>query len=170
MHYHDQKLRDLQPRHCEWKDGASFQNRAYYTSAGGHVFQYGQLSALFGSHDGHISTLRLRADDGRLHADFLGPDNQPIDGEMATRELEYTIEGPALVIKRPSSCRFAETGVECDSSRVKLSCTQHDELALTHVDSATGMIGLIIPVGSRSSTLGLYRRVPTPRAKDATAP
>ncbi|KRG65565.1 hypothetical protein ABB26_03165 [Stenotrophomonas humi] len=80
-------------------------------------------------------------------------------GEKATIELSYEAKGPALIIDNPSSCRFAETGVECRSWQVELSCTQHNDLALKRVDSGTGMIGLIIPINARPSTLGIYRRI-----------
>jgi len=63
--------------------------------------------------------------------------------------LHHKAEGPALIIDNPSSCRFADTGVECSTWHVELSCTQHDGLALKP---------LLIPIHSRSSTPGLYRR------------
>ncbi|MNN39395.1 hypothetical protein D3C81_1534290 [compost metagenome] len=159
MRYHDERIREVQPHQCAFDQGALFQNQAYYTSAGGQTFPFQKLSALFGNYDKRIALLKLRTENGQLHAAFLTEDQQPLVGEKATIELSYKAKGPALIIDNPSSCRFAETGVECSSWHVELSCTQHDDLALKRVDSGTGMIGLIIPINSRSSTLGIYRRV-----------
>ncbi len=55
MRYHDQALRDLQMRQCDWSNGMLFEGRAYYTSRGGHAFPYEKLSAVFGSYDKRIA-------------------------------------------------------------------------------------------------------------------
>jgi len=156
----DARIAEIKPGpRCDFTEGATFDNRPSYLSAGQENAPIGALSRLFGVYDKGIHQVTLRQQTSRLVARFHAADGARIEAEDSASSRSYSAEGDQLVINRWSSCKPGEAGAGCVWSRVELSCTVDNDLVVKQVGGGAVLLALIIPMGQRSTQFGVYRRI-----------
>lgn len=164
MTQHDKRIADIEPGKTCSLDGASFNNTPYYLSETKSDAPIGKLSRLLGSYDKAIARVDITRHDSGLSARFYDADGNEIRRDATTPSTPYAFDGKRFIINKWSSCKPGEAGVGCTWSQVELSCTRDNDLVVKEVNGGAGLIALVIPLGTRSSYLGLYQRVPDDRA------
>ncbi|MFE3971644.1 hypothetical protein [Stenotrophomonas sp. YIM B13575] len=156
----DARIAEIKPGpRCDFTEGATFDNRPSYLSAGQENAPIGALSRLFGVYDKGIHQVTLRQQASRLVARFHAADGARIEAEDSASSRSYSAEGDQLVINRWSSCKPGEAGAGCVWSRVELSCTVDNDLVVKQVGGGAVLLALIIPMGQRNTQFGVYRRI-----------
>jgi len=156
----DTRLAEIRPGpRCDFTEGATFDNRPSYLSAGQENAPIGALSRLFGVYNKDIHQVTIRQEASRLVARFHAADGTGIEAAGSAASKSYSAEGEQLVINRWSSCKPGEAGAGCVWSRVELSCTVENDLVVKQVDGGAVLLALIIPMGQRRTQFGVYRRV-----------
>jgi hypothetical protein len=161
MTFHDQKISSVNLKsECGLDKGAMFQNTPYYLSNGKENAPIGGLSWLFGIYDKSIAQVKVQKAGNYLLAQFYDTADKEVISSRSTGGKEYQSDGERLIINKWSSCKPGEAGVGCTWSHIELSCTQENGLAVKEINGGAGMIALVIPMGTSSSYLGLYKRMP----------
>ncbi|RQH04624.1 hypothetical protein [Paraburkholderia dinghuensis] len=161
MTAHDQKISSISNKsECGFDKGAVFQNTPYYVSKGEEHAPIGGLSRLFGVYDKSIEQVKIQKNGNYLLVRFYDVADKEIIGSKPIGGKGYQSEGGRLIINKWSSCKPGEAGVGCVWSHIELSCTQENDLAVKEIGRGAGMLALVIPIGTSSSYLGLYKRMP----------
>lgn len=166
---HDKRIAAIEPgMTCSLED-AVFDNTPYYLSETKSDAPIGKLSRLFGSYDKAITRVHIARHDSDLSARFYDADGKEIRQDNASQSRPYAFDGKRFIINKGSSCKPGEAGVGCTWSQVELSCTRDNDLVVKEVNGGAALIALVIPLGARSSYLGLYKRVPDGSARPTIA-
>jgi len=158
--HHDKHLSDTTlTSACDFETGALFENAPHYLSEGKTNAPIGKLSRLFGNYDKSIDKVRITQEGNHLKPVFYDTDNNEIPWENESKNKEYSVDRKRFVINKWSSCKPGEAGVGCTWSHIELSCSQDNKLIIKEANGGAAMIALVIPLGSNSSYLGVYKRI-----------
>lgn len=161
MTSHDQNISSVNIKNeCNFSEDAVFQNTPYYLSRGEESSPIGGLGRLFGVYDKSVVHVKIKKAGNYLLAQFYDAADKEIISSRSTGGKEYQTDGGRLIINKWSSCKPGEAGIGCTWSHIELSCTQENDLAVKEVNGGAGVIALVIPIGTSSSYLGLYKRMP----------
>lgn len=159
MTLHDPKIaKTKMGEDCKFGDGAFFSNIPYYSTEES-VSPVGGLGKVFGWYGNSVDRIWLNETDDVLQISSYDSAGNELNGKKLSRGKDYRVTGRKLVIDGFSRCSPGEAGIGCVWSHIELSCIPGGDLAVKHVTRGAGVLVLVVPIGTSSSYLGLYRRL-----------